>query len=143
MILAKAYPDVLQGLRDRMAQFDLGEAIRQTEDTWGTSVTTAMKANHDANAHDIARYENQTFDLTESIGYDLQPTHGGGGIARHSVRVFAAVPYAYDVEMGVPGRSRAYPFFWKEVFSGTWTEAANVNLTTSLNDLLASVAERT
>jgi len=116
--------------------------IGETADAWGVAATTAMKANHDANAHAIQRYENQTFDLTESIGFDLQPLQHNGGSTTQPIRIFAAAPYAYDVEHGVPGRSAAYPYFWREVMSGQWAELVVVRVTAGVNELLASTAER-
>lgn len=121
----------------------LPDVIRDKQTELAERATKAMKDKHGADAHDIQRYVNRTWDLTESIGYNLEPTqHHGADLQLHPMRVFAAAPYAFDVENGVPGRSRAYPFFWQELTGGPHVEAFPADLAQAAHDLLASVAER-
>lgn len=54
-------------------------------------------------------FQNRTFRLERSIDYDIiafTPENPARGV------VFALTEYASDVEFGIPGRSRPYPFFW-------------------------------
>jgi hypothetical protein len=122
------------------AQVEL--VVGGSETTWGAAVTTAMRQNHEADAHAMGRYENQTMQLTQSIRYELLPPETAGHIIVHPIKVVAEAPYAWDVEVGVPGHSRPYPYFWKEIMSGEWSEMLVVDLTARLNELLASTAER-
>ena len=115
--------------------------IQTAAGTWGDSATEAMKEQHGADAQSIHRYVNRTWDLTESIKHDMEPPRGTSPVV-HTIRVFAAAPYAFDVEHGVPGRSRAYPFFWKEITNALWRHDLDITLTDGLNDLLASMAEK-
>ena len=48
-------------------------------------------------------FQNRTFRLEGSIDFD---------VTLWAVSVFALTGYASEVEFGVPGRSRPYPFFW-------------------------------
>ena len=48
-------------------------------------------------------FQNRTFRLEGSIDYD---------VTLSAVTVFALTEYASEVEFGVPGRSRPYPYFW-------------------------------
>lgn len=77
---------------------------------YGRIATGEMKAQHDADAHDIQRYVNRTWNLTRSIAYDVRDV--GGGVQQ--LRMYTPVWYAELVEFGTP-RSRAYPFFWPAV----------------------------
>lgn len=77
---------------------------------YGKTATDEMREQHDRDAHEIQRYINRTYYLTTSIGYDVEKA---GGSWR--VRMFAPPYYAEAVEFGTP-RSRAYPFFWVEVY---------------------------
>jgi hypothetical protein len=54
-------------------------------------------------------FQNRTFRLEGSIDYDVIGFEGSG---QPHVTVFALTSYASQVEFGVPGRSRPYPFFW-------------------------------
>ena len=123
-----------------------GEEVKQIIDVanwnWATATTEAMKANHGENAHDVQRYINRTWTLTESIGFEIEPPELQGLSIYHGVRVFASAPYAADLEQGVPGQNRAYPFYWQEIYAGGPREALEQEINASLNDLLASLAER-
>lgn len=136
------------GLNDAVAKLRqlevaLPDLLREQQEAFGEAVTKRMQDSHGADAHDIQRYVNRTWDLTESIGYNLEPTQQqGGGMLLHPMRVFASAPYAADVEMGVPGKSRPYPFFWKELTGGPVVEAVPEVLAAGATELLASVAER-
>lgn len=49
-------------------------------------------------------FRNRTFRLEGSLDFDVIPFD--------HVTVFALTGYASDVEFGIPGRSRPYPYFW-------------------------------
>lgn len=146
MIAARVTPrvDEIARLRTRLQQLEqaVPDMLRDKQAEFAEAATTRMKDKHGADAHDIQRYVNRTWDLTESIGFNLEPTREEGSVHWHPMRVFAATPYAYDVENGVPGKSRPYPFFWQELTGGPVVAALPDVLTRGLHDLLASVAER-
>jgi hypothetical protein len=121
---------------------DLDTVIDTSSEKWGKSVTDAMKANHEANAHASERFETQTGTLVASIDYTVLPEVDNGHVTTHPISVRATAPYAWDVEIGVPGQSRPYPFFWKEIMSGDHTAMVQTDLTTGTNNLLASAADR-
>lgn len=76
---------------------------------YGHAATTQMKADHEKDAHDIQRYVNRSWYLTNSIMYD---TEDRGQAIR--VRFYTPAWYAELVENGTP-RSQAYPFFWPAI----------------------------
>jgi hypothetical protein len=78
---------------------------------YGRDATTAMKDQHERDAHQIQRYVNRTYYLTTSIGYEVQR------IAQDTwrLRMFAPPYYAEAVEYGT-AKSAAYPFFWVAVY---------------------------
>jgi hypothetical protein len=104
----------LQEALDRMAGLERAyqQAVIDEFRNWAELVTARMQANHDNDAHDIQRYINRSWYLTRSIGYTIEPWRQG----KASLILFATAPYAQAVEEGIPGRSRPYPFFWKEVY---------------------------
>jgi hypothetical protein len=55
-------------------------------------------------------FQNRTFRLERSIDFDVVAFVPGQENARATV--FALTEYASQVEFGVDGRSRPYPFFW-------------------------------
>lgn len=57
---------------------------------------------------DTHTFQNRTFRLEGSIDFDVVHFTTVGPY----VVVFALTEYASQVEFGVPGRSRPYPFFW-------------------------------
>jgi len=77
---------------------------------YGRMATSEMKSQHEADAHDIQRYVNRTWNLTRSIAYDVQRLSG----ETIRLRMYTPTWYAEPVEFGTP-RSRAYPFFWPAV----------------------------
>ena len=90
---------------------DYRARVRRAAEDYGKTTTERMKANHDRDAHDIQRYVNRTWYLTRSIEYDVRPWSGD----RLEIRIYTPAYYAHWVENGTP-RSRAYPFFWVEVY---------------------------
>ena len=107
----------LTGLQDALDRLDgveraYQEAVIVEFRHWAEFVTHRMKEKHDADAHDIQRYVNRTWYLTNSIGYTIEPWRSG----KATLLVFATAPYAQAVEEGIPGRSRPYPFFWHEIY---------------------------
>lgn len=129
---------------DRVALLpdSLDTVIDASSEKWGKAVTDGMKANHEDNAHADQRFENQTMTLVNSIDYTILPEVDNGGVLTHPISVRATAPYAWDVEVGVPGQSQPYPFFWKEIMSGDHNAMVQTDLTTGVNNLLASTADR-
>ena len=76
---------------------------------YGNTATTEMKANHDRDAHDVQRYVNRSWYLTNSIMFDVEDR---GQTLR--LRLYTPAWYAELVEHGTP-RSQAYPFFWPPI----------------------------
>jgi hypothetical protein len=92
-------------------------------------------------AHDIQRYVNRTWDLTESIGFTPEPPVDLNDKIVHTLKVFAAAPYAFDVEQGIPGRSRPYPFFWIEIYNEETRSQVLAGLQQDLDNAIAAVVE--
>lgn len=66
-------------------------------------------------------YIDRTGWLTESVGFHIEqvfPWDPSTGAAPRlpTLLVYATAPYAEAVEHGVPGHSRAYPFFWPSIY---------------------------
>ena len=58
-------------------------------------------------------FQNRTFRLEHSIGTSWREFDVDVAVGQNaSASVFALADYASQVEFGVPGRSRPYPFFW-------------------------------
>lgn len=142
-ITFRIHEDALAKLRERAEQFEyeLGERIDRRLDAFGVDTTEAMRENHGKDAHDIQRYVNRTWDLTESIGFTLEPPQEFNGAVVHRLEVFAAAPYAFDVEEGIPGRSRPYPFFWVEIYNEERRQQVLAGLQQDLDGAIAAVAE--
>jgi hypothetical protein len=65
-------------------------------------------------------YIDRTQWLTDSIGFTLEPLKSwdpatGTASTMPTLFLFATAPYASAVEYGVPGHSRANPFFWPTI----------------------------
>lgn len=144
IVKATLHPDTLDALFVRLERLEegLGDTIRAEQERAGAAITARMKDQHGADAHDIQRYVNRTWDLSNSIEYEVQPAQNHGGMLLLPMKVAATEVYAFDVENGVPGHSRAYPFFWKELTGGPVIEGFQDLLQQAVNQLLASVSER-
>lgn len=94
---------VMKGLLEYGAAF-AKKAVEATEYVQSLVVTQA-KANHGANAHNVARFETQTGQLEASIV--PLPVALKGTVIEGPV--MAGQPYAGFVEYGT-SKSRAYPF---------------------------------
>jgi hypothetical protein len=65
-------------------------------------------------------YIDRTQWLTDSIAYTLEAwapwdPKSGTASALPTLTIVATAPHADAVEFGVPGHSRAYPFFWNSI----------------------------
>ena len=93
----------------------LQEAIQKARHdslvTYGEDAVEGMKKRHDADAHEVMRYVNRTWYLTNSITFDTQLMSE----KTERLRVFTPAFYAGMVEYGT-ARSKAYPFFWIEIY---------------------------
>lgn len=105
----KGLSEVDRSLED--LQVEIQKARHEALKVYGEDATTNMKDRHDADAHDIRRYVNRTWYLTNSITFDLQLMSD----KTERLRIFTPAFYASMVENGT-ARSRPYPFFWVEVY---------------------------
>jgi len=120
----------LHGVEEALAELDRREALARTNieramEAWGKKAEQQMIDTH--------TFQNRTYRLEGSIGYDLYVFVG----AHAHLAVFALAPYASQVEFGHPGPppARPYPFFWPvfwnlepeftENLSAAWTAGWN------------------
>lgn len=97
----------LTGAEEALADFDRREAnahryVEEDLEWFGKTAEEQMIQTH--------TFQNRTFRLEGSIGYDLYVFQGNFA----HLAVFALAPYASQVEFGHPGPppARPYPFFW-------------------------------
>ncbi|CAN5608020.1 hypothetical protein BH24ACT15_BH24ACT15_34840 [soil metagenome] len=97
----------LIGVEEAIAELDRREAlvhenVEQGLAAWGQQATMQMIETH--------TFQNRTYRLEGSIGYDV---HGWSGTGAQ-LAVFALANYSSQVEFGHPGPppARPYPFFW-------------------------------
>lgn len=143
MLRVEIHRSAIADLKNRVQQLraELDLRIDDVLDRFATGATEGMRESHEANAHEVGRYINRTEDLSQSIGYSLEPPASYADIVKHQVRLFAATVYAYDVEHGVPGRSKAYPYFWPEIHSEERRAMGEADLTHEINEAVAAVGE--
>lgn len=91
----------IRELDERLAA--MREGIERDLNAFGKGAAEEMVETH--------TFQNRTYRLEESIGYDVD---GFGGGNRAQVEVHAEAPYASQVEFGHPGPppARPYPFFY-------------------------------
>lgn len=144
IVKATLHSDVMEALLVTVEQLAEGipRIVREEQAKAGEQIVKRMQDRHASDAHDIQRYVNRTWNLTNSIGYEVQAPQEMGGMVLQPMRVAAAESYAFDVENGVPGHSRAYPFFWIELTGGPVIEGFGDVLQAAVDELLASVSER-
>jgi hypothetical protein len=92
---------VWEGLENVLSDIDMKldaakQVVRDDLKEFGIGAKGEMVMTH--------TFQNRTFQLEHSIGFSQDEDV--------SVTVFAMAPYASQVEFGVPGHSRPYPFFW-------------------------------
>ncbi len=95
---------VEEALRDVDARFEaMRDGIEGDLDTFGRDAAQEMVDTH--------TFQNRTFRLEGSIGYDVTPF---GPTNHASVELHAMADYASEVEEGHmgPPAARPYPFFW-------------------------------
>jgi hypothetical protein len=116
----------MQAIDNLMTQ--IPAAVHSTLEWYGDTATKQMKADHERDAHEIQRYINRTFYLTNTISADV--SHPNEKVTR---LIMIAPPwYAEAVEEGTP-YSRAYPFFWIAVYGVQ--EEALMRLDRAFNDV--------
>ncbi len=91
------------------------DAIVAAQTRYGQTATALMKANHANDAHEIKRYVNRTWDLTNSIAFAV--AQWAGDLSTLTMEAGRDLDYAEAVEQGT-SHSRAYPFFWLQVYAG-------------------------
>jgi hypothetical protein len=121
---------VVIGTEQVLAHFDIIGALKQqaiSEAVGATAdiIVESAKANHDAGAHAIGRYENQTTLLTNSMHMRMfQDTIGIGAM------VVGNREYAADVELGTD-RSKPYPYMYPALVE---------NINTFRRNLMAAIS---
>lgn len=98
----------ITGVEETIADVDrrlalMHEGVEQDLDWFGRTTSEEMIETH--------TFQNRTFRLEGSIGYDVHPFDSADEAA---VEVFAHAEYASQVEFGHPGppAARPYPFFY-------------------------------
>lgn len=90
---------------------DFAQFIARGTSQLAEEAVERMRANHARDAHEIQRYINRTWNLTNST---TSTTDHDQLEDRIRTTFRADTDYAEAVEFGTP-RSRPYPFFWMEV----------------------------
>lgn len=86
-------------------ELQLGLNITVALEWFGSTATQEMITQHS--------FINRTGRLERSIGYHVESPRDHF----YELHIYALAPYAEAVELGVPGRSRPYAFFWPAFYT--------------------------